>query len=307
MKKCMHVVFGLCLLLTAGGALVYAEPTTNFWDDMESEVSDSPPVANIGTWSGGQVRDNFVDGIPDTPGGGLNALLISRTVAWPAIGTPTEQAVLTGTVHFEFDMYVANRGTNDAAIAADFFLLNQDYTGAGHPLNNAFPYTRVQRPDGVNAGVYEMAIGTNLAPVTIEEWHHYELDYTVGATNSLVFTLDAGTPVAVPEPFGFDGLTGDSIDEVIGLMFRPPGNPADSSEYYVDNVLLVIDNPPLKEEPAIAMDIANTRAFAFESLVGIRYGLESTADLVGGLGEPKAARLLPGSGTAFATERNRML
>ena len=282
MKNPMNMIFGLCLSLTVGGSSVYAAPSTNFWDDAEDQQHFDAADAIVGSWSGGEVRDTFIDGIPDTPGGGLYAILVSRGAAWPVVGTATEQAVLTGTVHFEWDMYVDDRQTtNNTALAADSFLLNQDHP-FGHPLNGTFPYLRVRRLDGVNAFLDEVSQGTNLAPVMINSWHHYELDYTVGAPNTLVLTVDGGTNIPIAEPFGFEGLTGDLISEVKGLMFRPPGSPDQIGEAYVDNVLLVIDNPPLKEEAATAMDVANTRALVFGTLLGIRYGLESSTDLIAG-------------------------
>jgi hypothetical protein len=177
-------------------------------------------------------------------------------------------------------MYVADRADTNTSLAADSFLLRKDYGGSGHPLIRTFPYLRVKRPDGVNAVIHEQGIETNLAPVTVEAWHHYELDYTVGVANSLVLTLDGGTPIPISEPFGFDQITGDVIEEVTGFMFRPPGTPAQVSEYYVDNVLLVIDNPPLKEEAATAVSVADTRACAIDTLTGIKYGLQTTTDLV---------------------------
>jgi len=281
MKKYMHIGFGLSLLLSAGMAPAYAVLSTNFWDDMESENHFDSPNANIGSWLGGEVRDTFLDGLTaDAPGGSEKSLLVSRDISDSARGTPTEQAVLTATVHFEWDMYVADHGTNSTALIADSVLLRKDY-GGGHPLALTFPWLRVERTNGVDAFVNERGINTNLAPVTVEAWHHYELDYTVGVANSLVLTIDGGTPIPIPEPFGFDQITGDVIEEVTGFMFRPPGTPDQVSESYVDNLLLVIDNPPLKEEATTPVSVADTRSCTIEdTLVGLRYGLQCTADVV---------------------------
>ena len=314
MKECMHAVFALGLWLTAGRALVYATPATNFWDDMESEAHFDPPAANIGAWSGGQVRDTFLDDIDDNPfsPGDEKALLVSRAVGWPAIGSSTEQAVLTATVHFEFDMYVVGQG---AGTTADFLLLNQDYP-AGHPLDGVAPHITVTDTASYPAldvkNMWNDSPNWHLDPlgptVSADAWHQYELDYVIGDVNSMFLTVDGGTPTNVPPPWGWlaygdpdgDPNARNVLEEITGLMFRP-GDVDTMSKYYVDNVLLVIDNPPLKQESATAIDIANTRAFAFESLLGITYRLESTPDLVAGPWSPVAGWTIVGTGGTLYT------
>jgi hypothetical protein len=312
MKKYLHIIFGLGLLLTAGGSLVYAAPSTNFWDDAESEVHFNTPVANVGNWSGGEVRDTFIDIIPDTPGGGQKAILVSRDVGWPLVGTATEQAVLTATVTFEFDMYVVGQG---AGTSADFMMLNQDYP-AGHPLDGTAPHITVT--DTASYPTLDVKNFWNDSPtwhadplgptVSADAWHHYELDYVVGDVNSLFIAVDGSTPTNVPPPWGWlaygdpgsDPNARNVLEEITGLMFRP-GDDATNSAYYVDNVLLVIDNPPLKVEPATAVAIEDTRVFVFETLLGIRYGLESTADLLAGPWTPVGGLTVLGTGGAVTS------
>ena len=285
LRMCGSVLLSVILSLRPAMACA-AELVTVFWDDMEGDPLGAAGVADIGAWrtgsgpGGGAVRDAATAGIPANPAGGERFLEISRGVDWPAYGRADVVAPKDAAVHLSFDMYVRAVGGND--VNADFYLVENMSWGQGgaHPLNGTFPWARVTAPGGV-PGVYEFwdggAAGPTLrASTTLDAWHHYELECFVGDATGLFLTVDGGAPVNLPPPWGFDSLDQNSVQEVLGLMFRPADSRA-GSWYYVDNVRLTLDH---RTTPAAATAETDLGVLRFESKWGRAHKLQSTTDLV---------------------------
>ena len=256
MKKIIGVGVALVLLMAApvGRAVLV------FWDDAEGDPLGGSPVADIGTYgdTSGQVTDSATAGIPANPSGGSQFINVARSVGYPTVGLATEVANSgKPIVHFEFDMYVVANGAGTTY--ADFMLLNQDYPG-GHVLDGISPQIRVA--DTASYPTLDVQNMWNDSPtwhvdplgptVSVDAWHRYEIDYTIGNVNSMFVTVDGGTPVNIPPPWGWlaygdlgnDPNARSALDAIQGVMFRPPGN----APYFVDNVLLTF-----VPEPATAL------------------------------------------------------
>ena len=289
MKVAMSMLVGLGLLLKAGGA--GAEPVAVFADDVEGDTLGGDPVADIGSYSdaSGRVTDLATSGIATNPSGGSQFVEIRRGLGGSdmVMGEATEVAGAGAKVHLEFDMYIAFTG--EGTTYADFQLLENDELltnpGGGHPTRGAAPFFTVIGTSPTMAEVHNMwldaAAAWHVGPlgimVSLDAWHRYEGDYTIGDVNSMFLTVDGGTPLNIPPPWGYDAY-GDPdtdpnarnvLDETWGVMLRPGGsNPL----YFADNIELTFDIPVLAFS---GFEVKTSRMLEFQSESNLLYELQS--------------------------------
>jgi hypothetical protein len=112
---------------------------------------------------------------------------------------------------------------------------------------------------------------------SLDAWHLYEIDVPIGNYNSMFITVDGGTPVNIPSPWGFDGY-GDTLndpfarneqDETWGVVFRPAGG---NAQYYFDNLTLTVDIPILGFSD---FDVTTGRMLELQTESNVLYELQS--------------------------------
>jgi hypothetical protein len=278
----------LCLLLVSTYALDV------FREDFEDETPDfGGATAEVGRWDGSNVSvlDGYFAGIPDNPSGGFNVARVLRGVGSMAVAAYPATIGNFYTVHAEFDMLLDETasGFDNSTV---FGMLHDLSAKDGRPDAGWFPHIDV-RSTGMQAHWNDSGpwiVGTDLGPrPTPDVWHHYEFDYTVGVTTSLVMSID-GVPTTIPPPWGWDALGQDVDDppgsrnaavQMVGLSWYANDN---SSVAWIDDVLITFENGQTQfvaNANAVLQD--DTRAIGFESEAGILYKLESTTDVVNGV------------------------
>jgi len=184
-------------------------------------------------------------------------------------------------------MYIAFTG--EGTTYADFQLLENDELltnpGGGHPTRGAAPFFTVIGTSPTMAEVHNMWLDGSSSwhvdprgiQVTLDAWHRYEVDYTIGNLNSMFLTVDGGTPLNIPPPWGWDAY-GDPdtdpnarnvLDETWGVMLRPGGsNPL----YFGDNIKLTFDIPVLG---FTGFEVMTARILEFQTESNLVYELQS--------------------------------
>jgi hypothetical protein len=254
-KQVMGLSIGLMLL----AAPPVGKATLVFSDDAEGDPLGGDPVADIGSYgdASGQVTDSATSGIPANPSGGSQFLEVARGLggANAIVGLATEVANSAKPImHFEMDMYLAFTGVGTTY--ADILLVTSSGYGSPHPVSGAAPFIFVFGDTPTTADVqhgFTAPAGSWNFPslglqVTMDAWHKWEIDYTIGDGNSMFITVDGGTPVNIPPPWGFDaygdpvgGDTRNLLDEILGVMVRAGGN---NVQYYVDNLSMTVVPEP---------------------------------------------------------------
>ena len=258
MKQAVSMSVGLMLLATApaGNAVVV------FSDNAEGDTVGLDSVADIGSYADpNPVFDPATAGIPANPSGGDRFIQIRRTEGDTLVGLATEVASLGNkpVVHFELDIYIAYPGSGYTY--ADFQMVTSTSYGSPHPVTGTAPHITVSNVNAASNTMPEVRHIWNDDPawhedslgmaVPVNEWHKYELDYTIGDATSMFITVDGGTPVNIPQPWGYDaygdpvGAAGGEVrtllDEIHGVMVRPGGS---APRYFADNLVLTFVPEP---------------------------------------------------------------
>ena len=291
------------IIAVSFAAVPFAQGVVVFDDDFESVTTFAPPNPAVGSWAATpNTVDGFFLGIPDNPFadvGDVNIVKLQRGLGNLAVAAYTATTGNFDTVHAEFDMYMDESTgaglTNFTAFGMmhDLRMLNCGRNDCGW-----FPNIDVRESGGMNSAWNDLGIWTNSAALgsrpAVDTWQHYEFDYTVGVTTSLVMTVTDGVSTTnvfnLPPPWGWDAFGQDVDDppgareaavQMVGLAWYNNG-PDATSLTYIDEVLIEFQNGVTQfTSNVVSAPLDDASALSFDSADNLEYGLEYTEDVTG--------------------------
>jgi len=114
-------------------------------------------------------------------------------------------------VHAEWDWYAVANGSDYYVYG---LLAETSHLNCGRPDCGWAPNIQDRGPDATGPYLQSSYAhegtwidhGTTIPKLARGEWHHIEIDYTLGDDGSMFLTVDHGSPVNLPGPWGWDAV-----------------------------------------------------------------------------------------------------